>query len=183
MRNAWSGRRPSAPTYLCVAVLLAGSALASAAEVSHEPVYMCERQPGQMLPQLNPCGTTPIVNLKPGVVYQPNMVDSLNRTREQNSPGYGTGANAVREGPDGQPIFPGQDPQPAPNTQAAPNAQPAPDGKLLMKDFRWRALQWLGIAIVVGLIAKLLLSRSFWAWFLLGLLVRPMLVAFSVINF
>jgi hypothetical protein len=49
-------------------------------------------------------------------------------------------------------------------------------------DFWKRIAKWLGFAIVVGLLAKLL-KQSFVLWLILGFVLRALLVALNVMAF
>ena len=56
------------------------------------------------------------------------------------------------------------------------------ESKEIMKDFRVHMMKFLGFALVVAVIAKLL-KRSFVLWFILGFVLRMVLVAANVIAF
>jgi hypothetical protein len=72
-------------------------------------------------------------------------------------------------------------PEPAPEAPAAAASSPE-DAKEFMKDFRTRMLKWLGFALAVAVVAKLL-KRSFVLWFILGFVLRAVLVAANVMAF
>jgi len=68
-----------------------------------------------------------------------------------------------------------------PDSSAA-KAENPDESKQVMKDFRTRILKWLGFALAVAVVAKLL-NRSFILWFILGFVLRAVLVAANVMAF
>ncbi len=68
-----------------------------------------------------------------------------------------------------------------PDSSAA-KAENPDESKQVMKDFRTRILKWLGFALAVAVVAKLL-NRSFLLWFILGFVLRAVLVAANVMAF
>lgn len=72
-------------------------------------------------------------------------------------------------------------PEALPDSSAA-KAENADESKQVMKDFRTRILKWLGFALAVAVVAKLL-KRSFFLWFILGFVLRAVLVAANVMAF
>lgn len=56
------------------------------------------------------------------------------------------------------------------------------DEQEFMEDFRTRMIKWLGFALAVGAVAKLL-NRSFVLWFILGFILRSVLVAANLMAF
>ena len=76
--------------------------------------------------------------------------------------------------------------QPAANTPvvkpAAEETVSPEESKQIMKGARMHILKWAGFALVVAIIAKLL-KRSFILWFILGGVLRMVLVAANVIAF
>lgn len=65
---------------------------------------------------------------------------------------------------------------------SAPGNPPAADSKAVMHDFWIRIAKWCGFALVVGLIGAVL-KRSFILWFILGFILRMLLVAANLMAF
>lgn len=65
---------------------------------------------------------------------------------------------------------------------ASKDDQHADAEKSPLSDFRKRIAKWLGFAVIVGLLAKLL-KRSFILWSIFGFFLRAVLVAMNVMAF
>lgn len=71
----------------------------------------------------------------------------------------------------------------AAQASASASDKPSPEeSKKLMKDARTRFIKWIGFALVIAVIAKLL-KRSFFLWLILGFILRMVLVAANVMAF
>jgi hypothetical protein len=80
--------------------------------------------------------------------------------------------------PDGTLTFP---PVTKPQVSDASAAKAGAGEKSSLQDFWISMAKWLGFALVVGLVAKFL-KRSFFLWFVVGFIVRFVLVALNVIS-
>jgi hypothetical protein len=127
-----------------------------------QPLHYCKNSDGHVAPQSDPCGSD---------------------TTEVSSV-------AVRK-PDGTlnylPLEKQQATDSTADTSAASDTASKDDRNTDVKnsplaDFWKRIAKWLGFAIVVGLVAKLL-KQSFVLWLILGFVLRALLVALNVMAF
>lgn len=129
-----------------------------------KPLHWCKHTDGQTTSQIDPCGsdTTEVSSISQ---RQPDgRMEFEPLHKEDTSAASQSNANE----------------QASASSQAA--ASSPSDSKQVMKEFRMRMLKWLGFALAVAVIAKLL-NRSFILWFVIGFVLRMVLVAANVIAF
>jgi hypothetical protein len=129
-----------------------------------QPLRWCKHSDGQVIPQSEACGsdTTEVSSISQ---RQPDGHVEFQPLDKKDAPAADQSAASNSTA------------QPAAAEQMSPEEK-----KQVMKDFRMRMLKWLGFALVVAVIAKLL-KRSFFLWFILGFILRMVLVAANVIAF
>jgi hypothetical protein len=135
-----------------------------------QPLHNCKHSDGTFAMQSDPCGSdmtefSSIMQRNPDgtQTYLP-----LGATME-NAATYAASTPAPAE-------------QPAASAPAAKEELTPEAKKEIMGDFRKRMLKWLLFALAIAVVAKLL-KRSFILWFILGFVLRMVLVAANVMAF
>lgn len=123
----------------------------------------CKQSDGSVKEQTEPCGPD---------------TTAVSSTSERTSGGPATF----------QPLDQKSAPTPAPANETKTDASAVKgemspeEKKAIMSDARKRMAKWLGFALIIAIVAKLL-KRSFFLWLILGFLLRMVLVAANVISF
>jgi hypothetical protein len=135
-----------------------------------KPLNWCKHADGTVAPQADPCG--------PGTTAVSSEVEISTEGEIKHLPLEGSLAPQPASQLKTDNAAPAN--KPAGNSVAANQPNTGTHGS--SADF-WKSVgKWLGFAVVVGLLAKLL-SKSFWSWFVVGLGVRAVLVALNVMRF
>jgi hypothetical protein len=127
-----------------------------------QPLHYCKSSDGQVAAQRDPCGsdTTEVSSV---AVRRPDGTLNYLPLEKQQS----TDATADRS---------------AASDSASRDVQNAGVKNSPLGDFWKRMARWIGFALVVGLVAKLL-KQSFVLWLVLGFVLRAILVALNVMAF
>ncbi len=128
-----------------------------------EPIHYCKHADGNVLPQNGKCdsGDTDVGDAK--AELQPDGHTVIYHEAPKEAPPIETN----------RPTIPASGPS---------AEQDAASKGAIMHDARIRIAKWLGFAAVIGVLAKLL-NRSFFLWFILGFVLRMVLVAANVMAF
>ena len=132
-----------------------------------QPVHWCKFKDGHTMYQNEPCESSDAIEVSSIKERQPDGSMDYSPLNKQDA---------------STSIQPSVDTSTAKPASSATEMSPE-EKKQIMKDFRIRMAKWLGFALVVALIAKLLLKRSFILWFIIGFVLRMVLVAANVIAF